>query len=69
MTPPRNQIAKLRRLMDAGLLTLPMLREIEITHQEFCPARNPRTLDCICDPAIWFRDALMTFGRLAVARA
>ena len=67
MTPPRNQLAKLARLYDAGVLTLPMLRAIDIRHQPSCPARNPRTLDCTCDPAIWCGGTLI-YSRPIVER-
>ena len=64
MTAPRNQVAKLRRLYDAGVLTLPMLREVEITHEPGCPASDPRTLDCVCDPVISIALLKVPAGRL-----
>jgi len=59
VTASRNQVALLRWMFDVGILTLPMLRQIDIRHEEFCPANDHRTLDCVCHPAVFYHGFLV----------
>jgi hypothetical protein len=59
VTAPRNQVALLARLWDGGALTLPMLRQLDIRHEVFCPANDHRTLDCVCHPAVFYHGFLV----------
>lgn len=48
VSEPRNDIAKIRALLDAGACRVKDLHRLEITHHASCPMRNPRVLCCTC---------------------
>lgn len=64
MTPPRNQEAKIRTLLEAGQLPVHALHEIEVIHGQGCPGNNPRCPDCSCEPLIWWPGLTLTVARV-----